>query len=143
MSMLHPSVYFITLKRSNENDTNNSSHHHHHWWKSFPKLHFTSTHTFTYRTPSTLFFLHFTLFLDAKRKKKQENRKTLKIDVVKRYVRDSLSHYLMLFLTWYFCFYLWYTIYVIFVLQKCNISWAARLWVGNAKALWLLALSRW
>lgn len=76
------------------------------------------TYTCTYKTPSTLFFLHFPLFLDAKEKR---NRKTLKIDVVKRYVRDSLSHYLMLFLTWYFCFYLWYAIDVILP-PKCNIS---------------------
>lgn len=57
----------------------------------------THTHIYPKYTPSMLFFLHFTCFWTQKEKKR--NRKTFKIDVVKRYVRDSLSHYLMLFLT--------------------------------------------
>lgn len=78
-------------------------------------------HTYIYTKIYTIdvVFLTLYLFLDAEGKKR--NRKTFKIDVVKRYVRDSLSHYLMLFLTWYFCFYLRYY-YRCYIAPECNIS---------------------
>lgn len=128
----HP--YSLSHKKE-ETDTNNSSHHHHHWWKSSPKLHFTSTHIHSYNTLlMLLFFLHFTLLLDAK-----ENRKTLKIDVVKRYVRDSsfplfnviFDVILLFLLVVYDRFY---------IAPKCNISCTV---VGSESFCGCWVLSRW